>query len=59
MFKKIFFIFIFASFINQSYGEENIVVLKLKSGDVIIELYQDIAPNHVQRFKQLVQEKKI
>ena len=34
------------------------MVLKLKSGDVIIELYQDIAPNHVQRFKQLAQEKK-
>ena len=58
MLKRIFFIFIFASFINQSYGEENIMVLKLKSGDVIIELYQDIAPNHVQRFKQLAQEKK-
>ena len=58
MLKRIFFIFIFASFINQSYGEENIMILKLKSGDVIIELYQDIAPNHVQRFKQLAQEKK-
>ena len=58
MFKRIFFIFIFASFINQSYGEENIMILKLKSGDVIIELYQDIAPNHVLRFKQLAQEKK-
>jgi len=58
MLKRIFFIFIFASFINQSYGEENIMVLKLKSGDVIIELYQDIAPNHVKRFKQLAQEKK-
>ena len=58
MLKRIFFIFIFASFINQSYGEENIMILKLKSGDVIIELYQDIAPNHVQRFKQLTQEKK-
>ncbi len=34
------------------------MILKLKSGDVIIELYQDIAPNHVQRFKQLAQEKK-
>ena len=58
MLKRIFFIFIFASFINQSYGEENIMILKLKSGDVIIELYQDIAPNHVLRFKQLAQEKK-
>ena len=34
------------------------MILKLKSGDVIIELYQDIAPNHVHRFKQLAQEKK-
>ena len=58
MFKRIFFILLFASFINQSYAEENIMILKLKSGDVIIELYQDIAPKHVQRFKQLAQEKK-
>ena len=34
------------------------MILKLKNGDVIIELYPDIAPNHVKRFKLLVGEKK-
>ena len=34
------------------------MILKLKSGDVIIELYEDIAPNHVERFKKLAEEKK-
>ena len=58
MIKKIFFIFIFIFFINQSNAEENIMILKLKDGNVIIELYSDIAPNHVKRFKQLAKEKK-
>ena len=34
------------------------MILKLKDGDVVIELFNDIAPNHVQRFKQLAKEKK-
>ena len=34
------------------------MILKLKDGDVVIELFSDIAPNHVKRFKQLAQEKK-
>ena len=34
------------------------MILKLKDGDVIIELFKDIAPNHVQRFKLLAKEKK-
>ena len=32
--------------------------MKLKDGDVIIELFNDIAPNHVERFKKLSEEKK-
>ena len=58
MIKKFFFIFIFSLFINQSYAEETIMILKLKNGDLIIELYDTIAPNHVKRFKQLSKEKK-
>ena len=34
------------------------MILKLKDGDVVIELFEDIAANHVQRFKQLAKEKK-
>ena len=34
------------------------MILKLKDGNVIIELFNDIAPNHVKRFKKLAQEKK-
>jgi len=55
--KSIFF-FIFFLFLNQAVAEENIMILKLKDGDVIIELFADIAPNHVERFKKLSDEKK-
>ena len=58
MIKKVFIIFIFILFINQSYANENLMILKLKHGDVLIELYKDIAPNHVKRFVQLAKEKK-
>ncbi len=34
------------------------MILKLKDGDVVIELFNDIAPNHVKRFKKLAKEKK-
>ena len=34
------------------------MILKLKDGNVIIELFNDKAPNHVKRFKQLSKEKK-
>ena len=29
------------------------MILKLKDGDVKIELFEDIAPNHVKRIKEL------
>jgi peptidyl-prolyl cis-trans isomerase B (cyclophilin B) len=38
---------------NQSISEENIMILKLKDGDVKIELFEDVAPNHVKRIKDL------
>ena len=40
------------------HAEENIMILKLKDGDVEIELYNDVAPKHVERIKKLVKEKK-
>ena len=33
---------------------ENALVLKLKDGDVVIEMFSDAAPNHVARIKELV-----
>ena len=43
---------------NQSISEENIMILKLKDGDVKIELFEDIAPNHVKRIKELANDGK-
>ena len=58
MIKKIFFLFFFLSFFNYTFAEENIMILKLKDGDVMIELFDDVAPQHVERFKMLALEKK-
>ena len=58
MIKNFLLIFLFIFFINQSKAEENIMILKLKDGDVVIELYKDIAPDHVKRFTKLIEEKK-
>ena len=38
---------------NQSIAQENIMILKLKDGDLKIELFEDVAPNHVKRIKEL------
>ena len=58
MIKKLFFILIFTILIKYSYAAENIMILKLKDGDVEIELFKEIAPNHVERFQKLAKEKK-
>jgi len=38
-------------FFNNAYSKEDIMILKLKNGDVKIELFADVAPNHVERIK--------
>tara|TARA_B100000965_G_C19569840_1_gene748570 strand:+ start:190 stop:750 length:561 start_codon:yes stop_codon:yes gene_type:complete len=43
---------------NNIIAEDNIMILKLKDGDVKIELFEDVAPNHVKRIKQLANEGK-
>jgi cyclophilin family peptidyl-prolyl cis-trans isomerase len=58
MIKKLLLVIFFSLFINQSYAKENIMILKLKNGEVIIELFDDVAPKHVERFKKLSSEKK-
>ena len=45
--------------IKHSYAvkdAENTLLLKLKDGDVIIEMFPDSAPNHVARIKELVRQ---
>ena len=34
------------------------MILKLKNGDIKIELFEDVAPNHVKRIKQLAKDGK-
>ena len=46
-------VLIFFIITNQTMSEENIMILKLKDGDVKIELFEDTAPNHVKRIKEL------
>ena len=51
------FVVIISLFIlNKSNAKENIMILKLKSGDVKIELFEDVAPKHVERIKKLANE---
>ena len=47
------FLILFFLLTSQSISEENIMILKLKDGDVKIELFEDVAPNHVKRIKEL------
>ena len=45
--------------IKHSYkvqNPENALVLKLKDGEVVIELFEDVAPQHVSRIKELVRQ---
>ena len=59
MIKKIFIFFFILFFFNITFAEENTMILKLKDGEVIIELFEDIAPKHAERIKKLASEKKI
>ena len=58
MIKKIIFLFIFYLFFNTANAKEDFMILKLKNGEFLIELFIDIAPNHVKRIKKLANEKK-
>lgn len=50
---------LFAAFSAQAVevkDPENTLVLQLKDGEVLIEMYPDAAPNHVARIKELVRQ---
>ena len=49
---KFILFFILLNFSNIN-AKENIMILKLKNGNVKIELFPDAAPNHVNRIKEL------
>ena len=56
--KKFIYLFIlFFSLLNtHSIAKENIMILKLKYGEVEIKLYPEKAPSHVERFKKFSDE---
>ncbi len=41
---------------TNTIAKENIMILKLKDGDVKIELFKEVAPNHVERIKKLADD---
>ena len=58
MTKNVFLLIFLIFFNNNLYAEENIMILKLKDGDVKIKLFEDLAPKHVERFKTLANSNK-
>ena len=61
MFKKLFIIltlFLFSFSSNIKSKERSIMIMKLKYGEVKIELFDEIAPNHVKRIKALADSEK-
>ena len=53
---KILILFLFIT--NYTIAEENLMILKLKHGDVKIELFSNVAPKHVERIKKLANDGK-
>ncbi len=55
---RFFYLFLFFFISNNLIAKENIMILKLKDGNVEIELFEKIAPSHVQRIKKLANDGK-
>ena len=51
-------VIIFILLTNLLIAKENIMILKLKDGDVKIKLFEEVAPKHVERIKNLANEGK-
>ena len=58
--KKFIYLFIlfFSLLTSHSIAKDTIMILKLKYGEVQIELYSEKSPNHVKRFKELADQGK-
>ena len=56
--KKLICLLIFLIITNKTTAGENKMILKLKDGNVKIELFSDVAPKHVERIKLLANEGK-
>jgi cyclophilin family peptidyl-prolyl cis-trans isomerase len=52
------FLLLFFILTNHTIEKETIIILNLKYGDIKIELFEDVATNHVKRIKQLAEEGK-
>ena len=52
------FLIFFFIITNNSIAKETIMILKLKDGDIKIELFDDVAPHHVKRIKKLAEDGK-
>ena len=50
--------FLILTLTNNLNAKENIMILKLKDGDVKIEMFPDVAPNHVKRITELANDGK-
>ena len=50
--------FILLTLTSKLNAKENIMILKLKDGDVKIEMFPDVAPNHVKRITELANSAK-
>ena len=56
MINRVLLLFLFLILSKPIYAKEDIMILKLKNGEVVIELFTDIAPNTVERIKKLASE---
>ena len=56
--KILFNILFFLIITNTTIAKENMMILKLKDGNVKIELFPDVAPKHVERIVTLANEGK-
>ena len=58
MYKLFYLFFLIFSLLTNNLASETNMIIKTKHGDIEIELYEKVAPNHVKRFLKLANEGK-